>query len=61
MAAVDDPYTISNVEVDGDTVTWDHVWTSTDGGHFCQEGHSAVIAGSKILTWVWPVDDFGCR
>jgi len=42
-------YTISSVEVDGDTVTWNSIW-GEDG---CVKGHSAVIADDKILNWVW--------
>ena len=53
-AATDNPYTISNLDVSGDTVTWDHVWTSADGEQFCQQGHRAVTKDGKILTWAWP-------
>jgi len=42
-------YKISNVEVDGDTVTWDSVW-GEDG---CVKGHTAVIKDGKILSWTW--------
>ena len=59
-AATSDAYTISNVEVSGDTVTWDHVWTSSTGDQFCQEGQTAVIKDGKILTWDWPDGSFSC-
>ena len=59
-AAADEPYTISNIEVTGDTVTWDHVWRSDDGGQFCKQGHTAVISDGKILTWAWPGGGFDC-
>ena len=49
-----DAYSISNVEVDGDTVTWDHVWVSNEGDEYRQEGQTAVIKNGKILTWTWP-------
>ena len=59
-AATDNPYTISNVEVSGDTVTWDHVWISDDGSQFCMQGHTAVTEDGKILTWSWPTGVFDC-
>lgn len=52
-AAATDPYTISNIEVDGDTVTWDQVWVSSAGQEFCHEGQSAVVTDGKILSWDW--------
>jgi hypothetical protein len=45
----DQTYVISNVLVDGDTVTWDSVW-GEDG---CVKGQSAVVKEDKILTWTW--------
>lgn len=42
-------YTISNVEADGHTVTWNSIW-GEDG---CVKGHSAVIEDGKILSWIW--------
>lgn len=60
FAAEQNAYTISNVEVSGDTVSWDHVWTSGDGQQFCKNGHLAQIEGDKILTWTWPGGGFGC-
>jgi hypothetical protein len=55
-------YSISNVEVTGDTVTWDHVWISRFGDEFCTMGHIAVIKDGKILTWTWGPRDtsVGC-
>ena len=50
----EDALTISNVEVTGNTVTWDDVLTSDDGAQFCIQGHSAVVEDGKILTWAWP-------
>ena len=48
-----DAYVISNVEVSGNTVTWDHVWTNNVGVDWCAEGHSAVIEAGKILSWTF--------
>ena len=42
-------YVISNVVVDGDTVTWDSVW----GDDGCVKGQSAVVKDGTILTWRW--------
>jgi hypothetical protein len=55
-AASTDAYSVSNVEVDGDTVTWDQVWVNYDGP-WCREGQSAVIKDGKILTWTWSSSD----
>jgi uncharacterized protein (TIGR02246 family) len=59
-AATENAYTISNVRVIGNTVTWDHVWISAEGGRFCQQGHSAVVEDGKITSWTWPGGSFGC-
>ena len=59
-AASTDAWSISNVEVDGDTVTWDQVWVDGAGGNHCMEGQSAVIKDGKILTWTWPSANSPC-
>ncbi len=59
-AATDNPYTISNVEVTGDTVTWDHVWTSDSGQDWCGEGHRVVIEDGKILSWDFAPNPHRC-
>jgi hypothetical protein len=59
-AAETDAYKILNVEVSGDTVTWDHVWTTDDGTDWCAEGHNAVIANGQILTWTFAADGDPC-
>ncbi len=56
----EDALTISNVEVTGNTVTWDYVLTSDDGAQFCIQGHSAVVEDGKILTWAWPGGGVDC-
>jgi hypothetical protein len=48
-----DAYSVSNVEVDGDTVTWDQVWVNDGGESFCRDGQSAVIKDGTMLTWTW--------
>jgi hypothetical protein len=60
FAAADaDAYSISNVEVTGDTVTWDHVWVDRYGGRNCETGQSAVIEDGKIVSWTWPGGGLG--
>ena len=59
-AASVDAYAISNVQVAGDTVTWDHVWENGEGSFFCQQGHTAVVEDGAIKSWTWPDDDFDC-
>jgi len=52
-AAETDPLSISNVEVVGTTVTWDHRWTNGAGEIWCVEGHSAVVENGAIISWTW--------
>ena len=59
-AADENAYTISNVEVSGNTVTWDHLWVSSAGQEYCQFGQKAVIEDGIILSWTWPDGDFDC-
>ncbi|MGB9372528.1 MAG: nuclear transport factor 2 family protein [Jiangellales bacterium] len=53
MAADADPYAISNVQTDGDTVTWDHTWTNDAGEDWCMQGLSAVITDGTIVSWAF--------
>jgi hypothetical protein len=53
-AADADAYSISNLDVTGNTVTWNQVWIKSDGRQFCQTGQSAVIEDSKFVSWTWP-------
>lgn len=59
-AAAENAYTISNLQVAGSTVTWDHVWTARDGRQSCQYGHIATVEDGKILSWTWPGGGFSC-
>lgn len=59
-ASEENPYTISNVEVSGDTVTWDHLWVNSTGDRFCQIGQEAVVENGTFVTWTWPSDGFDC-
>lgn len=60
-AATENAYTISNVQVTGNTVTWDHIWFNRDGDRFCLDGHSAIVEDGTILSWTWPSGSFECR
>ena len=56
-------YAISNVVVDGNSVSWDHVWSGEDNGEpfeFCVNGHVADVEEGKITFWQWPVTNFEC-
>ena len=57
-AGLDGP--ISNVEVSGNTVTWDHFWVNEVGEEYCEVGQSAVVEEVIILSWTWPDGDFDC-
>lgn len=59
-AATDNAYTISNIEVSEDTVTWDHVWVNDEREEFCKLGHEAVIEDGKFISWTWPDGGFDC-
>jgi hypothetical protein len=55
-----DAYSISNVEVDSDPLSWDQAWVNTQAESHCQNGQTAVIRDGKILTWTWPSDESAC-
>ena len=52
-AAGENAYTISNVQVSGNTVSWDHVWVNNVGTEWCAQGHSAVVEDGIILSWTF--------
>ena len=60
-AASENAYTISNIEVSGNTVTWDHLWVNDVGEEYCQVGQNAVIEDGIILSWTWPVGGGDCN
>ena len=59
-AASEDAYTISNLEVTGTSVTWDHVWVNKQGTEFCKSGQTAVVEDGVILSWTWAGGGFDC-
>lgn len=59
-AADQDAYTISNVEVSGNTMRWDHVWVNEAGSSYCGTGNSAVVEGGTILSWTFAADPRPC-
>jgi hypothetical protein len=59
-AADVNPWKISNIQVTGNTVTWDHVWTNDLGEDWCAEGHSAVIEDGKIQSWAFAPNPEPC-
>ena len=45
-------YQLSNIQVSGSTITWDHEWSKGSGPSTCTgTGNEAVVEGSKILSW----------
>ena len=59
-AANQTPYEISNVEVAGNTVSWDNVWTNGNGASYCAEGHKAVIEDGTIVSWEFAPNPHPC-
>lgn len=59
-AAADAPYTITAVEVDGTTVTWDHRWTNVGGETWCGEGNQAEVSDGAIVEWEFAADPHPC-
>lgn len=56
----DEAVTISNVSVDGDTVTWDQIERRTPLEDRCHDGVTAVVIDGKIQRWVWPQETVAC-
>jgi hypothetical protein len=56
-----DAYQMSNIEVAGDTVTWNHEYTNADGFHWCADGNSATVADGKILNWTFAPNPRRCE
>lgn len=50
-AAEQRPWSVTGVSVDGDTVTWNDVWTNSAGQSWCAEGQTAVIEDGRIVEW----------
>lgn len=59
-AANENAYTISNVEIIGNTVTWDHLWVNSQGMEFCKSGNEAVIEDGKFVSWTFPGGGSAC-
>jgi hypothetical protein len=62
FARVDpDPYSISDVVVDDDTVSWSYVWVSDDSGQeFCDTIEMDVNDEGLIVEMRWGNDPDGC-
>ena len=59
-AAPAEAYEFVNVEVDGDTVTWDHAWEGANLAEWCGEGHSATVIDGKVITWSYSPETHPC-
>ena len=56
-----DPYAISDVVVEGDTVSWSYVWFNIDDDEFCGEGNEIdVNSDGLIVESRWPEDPGDC-
>ena len=53
-------YEFLDVEVSGDTITWDHTWEGVNGAEWCGEGHNAVIVDRVFVTWNYAQDTHPC-
>lgn len=50
FARVDpDPYSISDVVVDGDTVSWSYVWINDEGQEFCAAGNEIDVNDEGLI------------
>ena len=48
-----------NIEVSGDTVTFDNIFHNGDGDCFSSAGHEVTVADDKITLFVWGELDAG--
>ena len=44
-----DPYAISDVVAEGDTVSWSYVWVNDEGEEFCAEGNEIDVDGDGLI------------
>jgi hypothetical protein len=59
-SAESDSYTISNVEVTGSTVSWDHLYVNNKRQGFCRQGNVAEVQDGKILHWTFAAGRVAC-
>ncbi len=56
-----DPYSISDVVVDGDTVSWSYVWVNDAGQEFCRAGNEIDVNDEGLIVELrWGEDPGGC-
>ena len=62
FARVDpDPYSISDVVVDGDTVSWSYVWINDEGQEFCAAGNEIDVNDEGLIMELrWGEDQGEC-
>jgi hypothetical protein len=52
-----DPYAISDVVAEGDTVSWSYVWFNESDQEFCSDGNELnVNSDGLIVEYRWPED-----
>jgi len=54
-----DPYSISDVGVDGDTVSWSYVWVNDEGQEFCAAGNEIDVNDEGLIVELRWGDDPG--
>ena len=59
-AAESNAYTISNVEVTGSTVSWDHLYVNNQDQGWCRQGNVAEVQDGKILHWTFATGRIAC-
>ena len=60
IAAPDNAYAMTDIEVDGNTVTFGHIWHHQDGNCFSGTGHRVEVQGGLIVRWDFGTDSQPC-
>jgi hypothetical protein len=60
IAAPDNSYAMTDVEVDGNTVTFGHIWHHRDGNCYSGTGHRVEVEGGLIVRWDFGTDSQPC-
>ena len=61
IAAPDNAYAMTDLEVDGNTVTFGHIWHHQDGNCYSGTGHRVEVEGGQIVRWDFGTDSQPCQ
>ena len=61
IAAPDNAYAMTDVDVDGNTVTFGHIWHHKDGNCYSGTGHRVEVEGGLIVRWDFGTDSQPCK